>query len=90
MPGDARYLCTVYRRYVINVLDELEQNCVRVVPELGPQIHWSLDELSAGALCSMGDHSESLVEVKTYTTRRLLCSMMLGHRSKRRSQVLVS
>ena len=59
-----RYLCTVYRRYVINVLDELEQNCVRVVPELGPQIHWSCDELWAGALRSMGDHSESLVEVK--------------------------
>ena len=54
----------MYRRHVINVLDELEQNCVRVVPELGPQIHWSRDELWAGALRSMGDHSESLVEVK--------------------------
>ena len=69
MPGDARYLCTVYRRHVINVLDELEQNCVHVVPELGPQIHWSRDELWAGALRSMGDLSESLVEIKTHNEK---------------------
>ena len=64
-PGDVWYLCTVYREPVINVVVVgLEQNCVRVVPRLGPQIHWSCDEPWAGALRSMGDHSESLVEVK--------------------------
>ena len=63
-PGDVRYLRTVYREPVINVLVGLEQNCVHVVPELGPQVHWSRDEPWAGALRSMGDHSESLVEVK--------------------------
>ena len=37
---------TVYREPVINVVVVgLEQNCVRVVPGLGPQIHWSRDEL---------------------------------------------
>ena len=35
-----------------------------VVPELGPQIHWSRDEPWAGALRSMGDHSESFIEDK--------------------------
>ena len=50
-----RYLRTVYREPVINVLVGLEQNCVRVVPELGPQVHWSHDKPWAGALCSMGD-----------------------------------
>ena len=64
-PGDVRYLCTVYREPVINVVVVgLEQNCVRVVPGLGPQIHWSCDEPWDGALRSMGDLSESLVEVK--------------------------
>ena len=33
-------------------------------PELGPQIRWSRDEPWAGALRSMGDHSESFVEDK--------------------------
>ena len=61
-----RYLHTVYREPVINVVVVvgLEQNCVRVVPELGPQVHWSRDESWAGALRSVGDHSESLVEIK--------------------------
>ena len=58
MPGDVRYLRTVYREHVINVLVELQRICVRVVTELGPQIHWSRDELWAGALRSMGDLSE--------------------------------
>ena len=58
-PGDVRYL---YREPVINVVVVgLEQTGVRVVPGLGPQIHWSRDEPWAGALRSMGDHSESLV-----------------------------
>ena len=64
-----RHLHTVYREHVINVLVELEYNCVRVVPELGPQIHWSRDEPWAGALCSMWDHSEILVEVKTHNEK---------------------
>ena len=65
-----RYLCTVYREPVINVVVVgLEQNCVRVVPGLGPQVHWSRDEPWAGALRSMGDHSESLVEVKTHNEK---------------------
>ena len=55
VPGDVRYLRTVYREHVINILVELEQDCVRVVPELGPQVHWSRDELWASALCSMGN-----------------------------------
>ena len=60
-----RYLRTVYREPEINVVVVgLEQNCVCVVLGLGPQIHWSRDELWAGALRSMGDLSESLVEVK--------------------------
>ena len=55
----------MYREPVINVVVVgLEQNCVRVVPGLGPQIHWSRDEPWASALRSMGDLSESLVEVK--------------------------
>ena len=66
------------------------ENRVRVVPELGPQIRWSRDEPWAGALHSMGDHSESLVEVKQNTTRRLLCSMMFGNRSKRRTPAIKS
>ena len=42
MPGDVRYL---YREPVINVVVVgLEQNRVRVVPGLGPQIHWSRDK----------------------------------------------
>ena len=62
MPGDVWYLCTVYREPVTNAIAVgLERNCVRVVPELGSQVHWSRDELWAGALRSMGDHSESLV-----------------------------
>ena len=70
MPGDVRYPRTVYREPVINVLVELEQETVfRVVPELGPQIHWSRDEPWAGALHSMGDHSEILVEVKTHNKK---------------------
>ena len=32
--------------------------CVGVVPELGARVHWSSDELRAGALSPMGDHSE--------------------------------
>ena len=35
-----------------------------VFPKLGPQIRWSRDEPWAGALRSMGDHSESLEEDK--------------------------
>ena len=31
---------------------------VGVVPELGAHAHWSCDELRAGALSPMGDHSE--------------------------------
>ena len=59
MPGDVQDL---YREPVINVVVVgLEQNCVRVVPGLGPQLHWSRDKPWAGALRSMGDHSESLV-----------------------------
>ena len=63
-PSYVRYLHTVYREHVINVLIVLERNCVRVVPELGSRIHWSRDEPWVGALRSMGDHSVSLVEVK--------------------------
>ena len=37
--------------------------------ELGPQIHWSHHKLWAGALRSMGDHSEILVEVKTHNEK---------------------
>ena len=59
-----QHLSIVYREHAIKVLVELERNCVRVVPGLGPQIHWSRDEPRAGALRSMGDHSESLVEDK--------------------------
>ena len=33
-------------------------NGVGVVPELGAHIHWSCDELRAGALSPVGDHSE--------------------------------
>ena len=56
-----RYLRTVYREPEINVVVVgLERNCVGVVPRLGPQIHQSHDEPWAGALRSMGDHSESL------------------------------
>ena len=68
-PGDVRYLRTMYREHLINVLVELERNCVRVVPELGPQIHRSRDKPWAGALRSMGDHSEILVEVKTHNEK---------------------
>ena len=66
-----RYLCTVYREPVINVVVVvgLEQNCVHVVPRLGPQIHWSCDEPQAGALRSMGDHSESLGKLNKNTQR---------------------
>ena len=38
-------------------------------PGLGPQIHWCRDEPWAGALHSMGDHSEILVEVKTHNEK---------------------
>ena len=69
VPGDVRHPRTVYREHVINVSVELRRNCVRVVPGLGPQIHWSRDEPWAGALHSMGDHSEILVEVKTHNEK---------------------
>ena len=65
MPGglECPVMCnTCTEEPVINVVVVgLEQTCVRVVPGLGPQIHWSHDEPWAGALRSMGDHSESLV-----------------------------
>ena len=47
-------LCTMYREHAINVLVVLELNCVRVVPELGPQIHWSRDEPWASAFIPWG------------------------------------
>ena len=58
-----RHPRTVYKEPVINVLVELETVFVLFL-KLGPQIHWSRDEPWAGALRSMGDHSESLVEDK--------------------------
>ena len=48
-----------YTEYVINALVELEQKLCSCCSELGPQVHWSRDELWAGALRSMGDLSES-------------------------------
>ena len=61
----------MYREPVINVVVVgLEQNCVCVVPGLGPQIHWSRDEPWAGALCSMGDHSESLIEARNLHNKK--------------------
>ena len=53
--------------------------------ELGPRVHWSHDELWAGALCSMGDHSGESGRSKNQTQREgSYLPRNLGSRGKRR------
>ena len=85
-PGDVQYLCTVYREYEINALVELEQklcSCCSWAGTSSTLVSWrALGRCPSFHGGPLGD----LVEVKTYTTRRLLSSIALGNRSKRRSQ----
>ena len=57
-PGKRRHLHAMYRDQSINISIGLKVICVGVVPELGACTHWSCDELRAGALSPMGDHSK--------------------------------
>ena len=58
MPGKKRHLRAMYRDQSINISIGLKSFVFGVVPELGAHVHWSCDELRAGALSPMGDHSE--------------------------------
>ena len=61
----------MYREPVINVVVVgLEQNCVRVVPGLGPQIHWSRDKLGLVPFIPWG------------TTRRVWGSKVKTHNER--------
>ena len=75
VPGDVRYLRTVYRGYVINAIVELEQklcSCCSWAGTSSTLVSWR----TLGRYPSFhGGPLGELEEVKTYTTRRLLPSM---------------
>ena len=48
-------MCNVQRS--IKHIYRIKVICVGVVPELGAHVYWSSDELRAGALSGVGDHS---------------------------------
>ena len=58
--------------------------------ELGPRVHWSRDELWAGALRSMGDCSGESGRSKNHTQREgSYLPRNLGSRGKRRGQIVL-
>ena len=89
-PGDVRYLRTVYREHVIKCISRIRAETVFVL-----FLSWDLKYtglmMNSGPVpfVPWGTTRRVWKKLKTYTTRRLLCSMTFGNRSKRTRSILV-